>query len=287
MRRKQWIPAVIICLLAAYLLTIHNWPKLKLRVNTSTLITAIHATSPRLSIVDTIFSLDPTPIRAALIGDTSLPVLVMLHGAPSSLKGWQEIYLDTQFTQKYCLLLIDRPGYGYSSFGKPQLSIATAGTLVNKCVAAFSIRKKVSILGSSYGGPVAIEAVAQQPNLYQKLILLSASVKPHAEKTYSISYAMVKPWLQWLFPTVLVTASKEKLTHAQELEKIRSWENVTCETIIIHGTADDLIYFSNAEFAHQKLSKASLNILVSLPSKGHALIFSNPTYLKRILKIYL
>ncbi|TAE17480.1 MAG: alpha/beta hydrolase [Bacteroidetes bacterium] len=287
MRKKRWISVVLTCLVAAYLLTIHGWQKLKLRVDKASLATAVHKTNPAVSIVDTVFSLNPTPVRAALIGDTSLPVLVLLHGAPSSLKGWQEIYLDTQFTRKFCLLVIDRPGYGYSSFGEPQLNIATAGSLVNQCIQAFGIRKKVSILGSSYGGPVAIEAVAQQPTNYHKLILLSASVKPEAEKTYAISYAMVQPWLQWLFPTVLVTASKEKLSHAQELAKINDWQNIRCETIIIHGTADDLIYYSNAVFAHKMLSKASPNILVSLPGKGHALIFSKPTYLKRILRIYL
>jgi len=177
------------------------------------------------------------------------------------------------------IIAIDRPGYGYSNFGHVEISITKQAEITEAIIDSLDL-STIILLGASYGGPVAAEVAMHRPQQIEHLIFLSASVKPGAEKTYWVSHLMTVPIIKYAFPSIFRMSSREKFSHAKELNGIKDWGYIKCRTSIIHGDKDKLVYFSNAEFLKEKIPNSKLYIM---KGKGHSLIFTEPGYLKKML----
>src|SRR5688572_29677493 len=57
-------------------------------------------------------------IHYAISGSDSLPTLVFLHGSPGSWMNYMKFMGDSALQRKFRIVSIDRPGFGYSDFGK-------------------------------------------------------------------------------------------------------------------------------------------------------------------------
>lgn len=215
-------------------------------------------------------------MRYVEIGDDSKPLLVLLHGAPSSSAFWVKFLRDSFLLSKVKMLAPDRPGYGYSDFGVPEISVKKQAALI-----AYILKKKrnlhqqIILHGSSYGGTLAARIAMDYPDLVDGIIFQSASTAPGEEKTYSITHPTSKPPLSWLVPTSLQMANQEKLSHRNQLEQMLPfWGNITAPALILHGTDDGLIYPSNAEFTRDKLVNAPFVELIWAEGKGHDLTWT-------------
>ena len=222
------------------------------------------------------------PIRYIKVGYDSLPKLICLHGSPSSLSAWRTVYTDTLFLKRFQVISIDRPGYGYSGFGRVETDLQKQVSILQELIDSLTVKKKAILLGSSYGGPVAAQISMNIPGRFTQLVLLSASVKPGSEKTYWVSYPMTTPILKYIFPPTFVMSSEEKLGHEIQLKSLTKWSNIISDVLIIHGNRDNLVYYDNALFARRKLVNARVN-LVTMNGKGHSIIFSKPGFIKKIL----
>jgi pimeloyl-ACP methyl ester carboxylesterase len=225
------------------------------------------------------FQVGKQKIRCLITGNPNGDNLLLIHGSPSSLSSWMPLYSDTAFMETFRMIAVDRPGYGYSNFGKVETSIARQAEIVEAVMDSLQL-SVTTLLGTSYGGPVAAQIAMQRPERVAHLILLSASVKPTAEKTYGVSHLMVAPVIKYLFPAIFRMSSEEKFSHARELALLKNWDSITSPTSIVHGDQDRLVYFSNAEFLKEKISSSKLYVM---ENKGHALMFTDPEYLKKIL----
>lgn len=226
-------------------------------------------------------------MRYIKVGYDSLPPLIFLHGSPSSLSAWRPIYTDTAFLRRYQVISVDRPGYGYSGFGKVETGITAQAHAIIPIMDSVTHGRKAILVGGSYGGPVAARIAMDKPDQVSQLVLLSASVKPGSENTYWISYPMTTPVLEYLFPPTFVMSSKEKLSHRKELETLEQWSNINADVLIIHGDKDGLVYYDNATYARQQLVRARSVITVTMKGKGHSIIFSEPGYIRSLLLQYL
>lgn len=211
------------------------------------------------------------------LGNDSLPMILLVHGSPSSSSSWSDLLKDSVILNHAKLVAVDRPGYGYSNFGEVETSIITqAEKIIPLLEKKRKEHDKILVLGSSYGGPVAAALGALRPDLVDGLMLQSSSMKPTAEKIYSISYPTSKAPLKYLMPTVFRNANTEKLTHEAALNELLAyWKKITAPTLILHGTKDDLIYFDNATFAEEKLVNAKKVNLKVAEGKGHGLLWSD------------
>ena len=54
-------------------------------------------------------------IYVVQIGDKTLPTLLLIHGSPGDWTAWKELILSTNLTDRYQLIIPDRPGYQYST----------------------------------------------------------------------------------------------------------------------------------------------------------------------------
>lgn len=215
-------------------------------------------------------------IRYIEIGNDSLPLVVFIHGAPSSSYFWDKMLKDSLLLKNAKLLAVDRPGYGYSGYGNPEISVKEQARLIAGILKKQRVvHPKIIIHGSSYGGTVAARLAMDYPELVDGLLLQSASLAPGEEKTYSISYYTVHWAVEWLIPGSLKVANHEKLSHRVQLELMRPlWNHIICPTIVLQGGADKLIYPINAEYAKRMLTKARSVDLIMVKNSAHDLLWT-------------
>jgi pimeloyl-ACP methyl ester carboxylesterase len=224
-------------------------------------------------------------MRYVEVGYDSLPLVVFIHGAPSSSAFWTEFLQDTDLLSNAKLLAVDRPGYGYSGFGKIETSVEKQAEMVAEILKVKKINNQpLVLLGSSYGGTVAARLAMDYPDLIDGVVFQSSSLAPGEETTYWISYPTSHWMVSWLLPITLQVANAEKLSHKKELEKmVPLWEKVKAYCTILHGAADDLVFPSNAFFAKDKLINARKVELVLVPERGHDLSWTKPELIKETL----
>ena len=215
-------------------------------------------------------------VRYVEVGNDSLPLLVFVHGAPSSLSFWRTFLKDSTLLSRFKMLAFDRPGYGYSGFGKTVTSLAKqAAQVAPILMSKRALHSKIVLLGSSYGGTLVARLAMDYPELVDGAVFQSSSLAPGEETTYWITYPTSHWSLRWLLPTTFRVANAEKLSHGRELEEmIPLWPKIRAACIILHGNNDGLIYPSNAHFAAKNLVNAPFVKLNIIEGRGHNLAWT-------------
>lgn len=224
-------------------------------------------------------------VRFVEFGCDTLPVTILVHGAPSSLSFFNTLYGDTSLTNHMLLVGVDRPGYGYSGFGKSVTSVKEQAQFLQPLIDYYYRQgRKVVLAASSYGGSVVAKLAMDNPSAVSGILFISSSLAPGQEYTYPISYVIDSPWFSWIFPTILRVANDEKLHHQKALEDIQDgWERIRSRIILLHGKADELIYFSNAEYAQNHLINAASLRLIPVDGLGHTLMLDRPDLIRKSL----
>ena len=229
-------------------------------------------------------------LRYLQIGqDSTKPLLVFIHGAPSSSAWWLSIMRDSSLRADANLLAIDRPGYGGSGLGRPMTSVQEQAENVAAVIESRRLPgQRIVIHGSSYGGTVSARLAMDYPDLVDGLLLQSASLAPSQEYTYWISRPTSHWTLSWMMPSGINSANHEKLAHETELlDMVGEWKNIDANTVILHGTDDWLIYPRNAYYACDRLTNAPLLIHHMVAGKQHDLLYTAPQLLKHYLHLLL
>ncbi|HEY0355079.1 MAG TPA: hypothetical protein VGC29_02675, partial [Flavisolibacter sp.] len=70
-------------------------------------------------------------LRYASAGYDSAPAtLLFLHGSPGSISYYGRRFKDSAMLEIFKIYAVDRPGYGYSGFGKPEPSIQNQAAMI-------------------------------------------------------------------------------------------------------------------------------------------------------------
>lgn len=228
------------------------------------------------------YRIEKRTIRYIELGKDSLPVTILVHGAPSSLSFFKMLYADSTLLNHTRLVGVDRPGYGYSDFGKSVTSINDQARFLQPLLDHYTKNgQKVFLAASSYGGSVVAKLAMDNPEKIAGILFVSSSLAPGEEHIYPISYFIDSRWFGWLFPTLLRVANDEKLNHEKALTEIQDgWSRIKSPTILLHGKADGLIYFSNALYAKKKLVSAKSVKIIPLEGIGHSIFWDRPEIVK-------
>ncbi len=205
----------------------------------------------------------------------SMPTVVIIHGAPSSLSVANGVLSDTNLLRVAKTVGVDRPGYGYSDYGWAETSISRQAELLAPMLEnlkAKSQRRPTILMGVSFGGPIAVYLAAERPDLVDGLILAAPAIEPGAETVYDISYPMRWRLTSWLFPASLVVATDEKFVHKAELTAMLPlWERIKVPVAYIQGEDDEVVNPSNAKFARRMLVNAPSLEITMIPNQKHFL----------------
>lgn len=216
-------------------------------------------------------------------GQDSLPVVLFIHGAPSSSSFFSNFFKDTTLLNRAHLVAVDRPGYGYSDFGRVETSIVKQAELLQPLMDRYRNASFLMIVGSSYGGSVSARLAMNNPDQVDHVVFVSSALGPGLERTYPISYFIDKPPLRWLIPPLLLLANDEKLAHRQALTEIMpDWSKIKAGVTFLHGQRDDLVYPTNVAFGRSHLVNAESREFL-LPENRHDIVFNKREYMTQII----
>ncbi len=198
-----------------------------------------------------------------------LPLVVFVHGAPGSSKDFQKYLTDSLLRTKAHMVLLDRPGYGYSGYGIAEPSIARQAAAVKAILNYYNTQDAI-LVGHSYGGSIVGKVAMDAPEKLSAIMLLAPVIDPDSERIFW--YANFARWraTRWLLSKALRVAGAEKFAHPDELRKIEDdWDEINIPVVHIHGKKDKhLAPYGNVEFSRNRISTDILNLIV-LEKAGH------------------
>ncbi len=211
------------------------------------------------------------------------PIIVFVHGAPGSSQDYLGFLEDEELRKDFCLISVDRPGYGYSNFGHSMNSIEGQGMILGKLLEKIDPNRKMVLVGHSFGGPVVAAMAAQLPEKVDQIVLLAPALDPKHEKYIGLARFCKIPPIWWLTPIAWKVAADEKTSHVKELEKMDpNWEGIKCQVIHMHGTEDSLVPYQNVGISKERMINAQVEV-VSLEGADHFLPWSHFQEIKNVL----
>lgn len=204
----------------------------------------------------------------------SAPLVLFVHGAPGSARDFYSYQVDSILLDRALMVSMNRPGYGYSHYGKAMTSIAEQAEAVNAVMEQYPGRKVV-LVGHSYGGPIVAKAAMLYPERIQSVVMLAPVNDPDNEPIFWFSYIGKWTATRWMLSGAWRVSGAEKFSHAAELDKMRKdWFNLTVPVTHMHGAKDMLAPASNIEFSEKNIHPQQLNMMVD-PKWGHLIPFMN------------
>ncbi|MGC1505718.1 MAG: alpha/beta hydrolase [Sulfitobacter sp.] len=168
------------------------------------------------------------PVHALVMGHG--PDLVMLHGASGNLKDFTIGFAD-RLTDRYRVILLDRPGLGWTerpkghggAWNNAEESPLEQAALLQGAADRLGVKKPI-VMGHSFGGIVALAWGLSRPDDTAALVLVSAVSEPwpgELDWTYGvfgskIGGALVVPMITAFVPQGLVSDSINTIFTPQE-----------------------------------------------------------------------
>ena len=105
--------------------------------------------------------------------------ILFVHGLAGCWRNWLENV--PWFGRGYRAIALDLPGFGDSPMPSWEISMANYGRLIHDFCERLGLDRVAALVGNSMGGFVSTEAVIQQPERFERLVLVSAAGISFAE----------------------------------------------------------------------------------------------------------
>jgi pimeloyl-ACP methyl ester carboxylesterase len=105
--------------------------------------------------------------------------ILFIHGIAGCWRNFLENL--PYFGRSYRAIAIDLPGFGDSPMPSWEITMANYGRLIHDFCERLGIDRVAALVGNSMGGFIATEAVIQDPDRFDRLILISAAGVSFAE----------------------------------------------------------------------------------------------------------
>lgn len=229
---------------------------------------------------------DSVQLFCATTGADTLPPLLFIHGAPGAWYG-SRIFLDDSILQQHFqIIAVDRLGYNKSRFKgnrRAVTSITTQAIAIHEAMRLNKSNQKATIVGSSYGGPIAAKMVILYPGNFNHLVMLAAAIDPDKEKFWWFNKWVHHGPLRWCMPRFINHATDEKYSHVKELRALLpQWKNISIPVTVVQGGADKIVNPANFDFAKAQLKNKQVDFIF-LPAAGHLIRWQRPDVVKDIL----
>ena len=105
--------------------------------------------------------------------------ILFIHGIAGCWRNWLENL--PYFGRTHRAIAIDLPGFGDSPLPSWEISMASYGRLVHDFCERLGIDQVAALVGNSMGGFISTEAVIEEPDRFDRLVLISAAGISFAE----------------------------------------------------------------------------------------------------------
>ncbi|HEV2727678.1 MAG TPA: alpha/beta fold hydrolase, partial [Solirubrobacterales bacterium] len=105
--------------------------------------------------------------------------IIFVHGIAGCWRNWLENI--PYFARSHRVLALDLPGFGQSPMPTWDVSMGNYGRLIHDFCERLGIDRAAALVGNSMGGFIATEAVIEEPERFDRLVLISAAGISFAE----------------------------------------------------------------------------------------------------------
>ena len=230
------------------------------------------------------YNLENQLIHYVECGSDSLPAVIFIHGSPGSWDAYIKYMMDDTLLQSIRIIAPDRPGFGYSNFGDSEPSLVMQAKVLSQLIQ--KEKKKVILVGHSYGGPLIARLAIDYPENIKGLLFIAGSIAPEYEKLTWYQNILYRKPLKWIVPAAFRVSGEEILPLKNELtQMIPLWKNITVPTIVLQGDNDVLVPKENADFAEKMLTNAPKEI-IRIKNENHFIPWTKPKLVKEaVLKL--
>jgi pimeloyl-ACP methyl ester carboxylesterase len=223
---------------------------------------------------------DP-PQRHRLVGRGGLPGLsylaagdpkgqkvLFIHGTPGAASDWTLFLRNSPEGQHR--LAVDRPGFGHSWPEAPVVGLSDQARAIGALLR--NGERPAVVVGSSYGGPVALQLAANYPELVSGVLLVGAAGDPEREKAHPVQRLAATRPMRCLLPRALAHSNAELLALRRELEELSEGVGrIRAPVTILQGVRDTLVPAENSAYLAARLVAARRRRLVLVEDAGHFL----------------
>lgn len=241
-----------------------------------------HASADLSSMRKTVAVGRPLEARVSYLraGPADARRLILVHGTPGEANQWRDYLVEPPRDLE--VVALDRPGFGHSG---PSGAVVSLEAQAMAVAALLSPGDRTNILlGHSLGGPVVAQVAAMYPERIAAIVLLAAAVDPELERIQPLQRIGARAPVRHLLGRRLRNANAELLTLKSNLERLApQLEKVRAPVLIVHGTADDRVPFSNVAYLQRMLTSARQVETVALEGADHFLPWSAAETVRKVI----
>ena len=202
-------------------------------------------------------------------GKEENPTLFFVHGSPGSWDAFKDYLKDSLLLKKYRMISVDRPGFGYSDFGKSK-NLFEQATILEDFIDKIKNGKNIYLIGHSYGGPAIVKMAVNKPTTYKQIIILSGAIDPDAETPEKWRALFKAKPLRYIVPGALRPANDELWWLKTDLVIMKpTLKKIVCDVVVIHGTKDELVPYGNVAFIEKEFINAKSMEVLSIKNSNH------------------
>ena len=222
-------------------------------------------------------------LHYAVSGDDHLPTLVFIHGSPGSWMHYMKYMWDEELRKKFRIVAIDRPGFGYSDFGKA-MHLADQCKIILPVLESLKTDQPMFLAGHSMGGPVVVKLAAENPALFKTVVIVAGAIDISQESKETWRKIMNVPPLYWCLPGAFGPSNTELLYLKKDLLPLQNdFKKITANILFVHGDKDTWVPIQNIAFGKKMMINAASITADTLPGANHQIPWKNREQLKKIL----
>ncbi len=201
-------------------------------------------------------------------GDPGGRPILFIHGTPGDAGDWAPFLNRVPAGQHR--LAVDRPGFGQSGPGGPIVTLPGQARAIAGLIEAGGA--PAVVVGSSYGGPVALQLAAAHPEMVAGVLLVGSAADPAQERIDPMQRLAALRGIARLLPRPLSHANAELLVLARELAELGDrLGRIRAPVTILQGLADTLVPPENAGYLASRIGAAARRRVVLVERAGHFL----------------
>lgn len=221
---------------------------------------------------------DGQPLSVLAAGQPGGQRVIFIHGSPGLGEEWAGFLADVPAGRLY--LAPDRPGFGNSGPTPVTDLQDQADALVP--LLGTPAQPPVTLVGYSYGGPLALRLAADHPDRVAALLLVGAAADPGLEEIHPLQEVAALDFFAQMLPTELASSNAELMSLRAGLEALaRDLPGLRLPVTIVQGTADTLVPASNADYLRAHLAVPPATVMIE--GADHFLPWSHAPVLTRAL----
>lgn len=222
-------------------------------------------------------------LHYAVCGEDNLPTLVFVHGSPGSWMHYMKYMWDEDLRKKYRIVAIDRPGFGYSNFGKA-MHLQEQCKIILPVLQSLKTAKPMYLVGHSMGGPVVVKLAADNSSLFKTVVIVAGAIDIKQEAKETWRHIMNVHPLYWCLPGAFGPSNTELLYLKKDLLPLQNdFKNITCNILFVHGDKDTWVPIENIAYGKKMMVNAASINADTLHGADHQIPWKKREQLKQIL----